>query len=189
MKIIHISGSPRKKSNSRNIAEQFVSKAEKNGAEVSTYILNKMDYKGCQGCLGCKNNKERCVLKDDLTEVLDGIYETDILLISTPVYFWEVPGQLKCFMDRTYSFAKDDWQTNPIPSRLPAGKKLVFVQTQGTGDEMHGDIFQKYDAIFKVFTGFKDTYLIKGSNASDTDIEIGPELIEKAETLADELCG
>lgn len=188
MKITHVVGSPRKNSNSRQIADHFISKAEEKGALVTSYDLNKMDYRGCQGCYGCKKGKDRCVLKDDLSEVLNKIYETDILVISTPVYFWDLPGQLKLFIDRSYSFAKDDWQSNPEPSRLPKGKKLVFIQTQGAGDEMHDDIYQKYDAIFKIFSGFKDTYLIKGSEISGVNnTKIRPELMEKAESLVNEM--
>ena len=162
MKISHISGSPRKQSNSRNIGEAFTARAKEKGAEVSTHVLNKMDIKGCQGCLACKKGKERCIVKDDLASVLDEIYETDVLVISTPVYFWDLPGQLKCFIDRFYSYAKDDWQTNQKPSRLPSGKKLIFIQTQGAGEGLHDDIFGKYDAIFKMFAGFEACYPIRG---------------------------
>ncbi len=180
MKITHISGSPRKKSNSRNIAEQFIYKAVEKGAESTSYILNDMDIKGCQGCYACKKGKEMCILKDDITPVLSEIYETDILLISTPVYFYDLPGQLKCFVDRMYSFAKEDWQTNPAPSRLPSGKKVVFVQTQGAGEGLHDEIFGKYDAIFKMFAGFEECFVIRGYNNAD---EIH-EYKQEAESLA-----
>ena len=188
MKIIHISGSPRKQSNSRNIGEQFTARAEERGAEISTYILNKMDIKGCQGCYACKKGKERCIVKDDLAPVLDGIYETDIIVISTPVYFWDLPGQLKCFIDRFYSYAKEDWQTNPKPSRLPSGKKVVFIQTQGAGEDMHDEIFGKYDAIFKMFAGFEECFYIRGFEVSGyNNVEDIPILNKAAKSLADKL--
>ena len=188
MKITHISGSPRKQSNSRNIGEQFTARAAEKGGEVSTHILNKMDIKGCQGCYACKKGKDRCIVKDDLAPVLDEIYETDILVISTPVYFWDLPGQLKCLIDRFYSYAKEDWQTNPEPSRLPTGKKVVFIQTQGAGEGLHDEIFGKYDAIFKMFAGFEACYPIRGFEVSGyNSVEDLPELNNTAIALADKL--
>lgn len=188
MKITHISGSPRKNSNSRTIAEQFIAKAEEKGATASSYILNTMEIKGCQGCYACKKGQEKCVVKDELAPVLSEIHETDILLISTPVYFYDLPGQLKCFIDRFYAYAKEDWQTNPEPSRLPAGKKMVLVQTQGAGEGLHDDIFAKYDVIFKLFAGFEECFVIRGYGVSGYHkVEENPELNELAENLADQL--
>jgi multimeric flavodoxin WrbA len=78
----------------------------------------------------CKTKLDRCVLKDDLSEVLDAVRETDILVMATPVYYGEVSSQLKGFIDRTFSFLVPDYTTNPNPSRLQSNKKLVFIQTQ-----------------------------------------------------------
>src|SRR5690242_13764760 len=104
MKIVCLLGSPRENGNSAAIANRLCTTAEGLGAEVHTIVLNKLQYRGCQGCMACKTKLDRCALKDDLTEILDLIRETDILVLATPVYFWDVTSQLKTFLDRTFSY-------------------------------------------------------------------------------------
>jgi len=117
-------------------------------------------------------------LEDDLTEVLDRLYETDLLLLSTPIYFGDVSGQLKCFIDRLFSLAKPDYLTNPDPIRLPKGKKLVFIQTQNADEENYHEVYEKYFGYFKI-SGFEDTYVIRGCGYIDPkDIEANPEIMD-----------
>jgi multimeric flavodoxin WrbA len=163
MKITHIAGSPRKNGNSMRMAKRFLTHAEEKGSEIKTYSLNQMDFKGCQGCYLCKTKFEKCALEDDLTEVLDRLFDTDLLILSTPVYFFDVSGQMKCFIDRLFSLAKPDYQTNPDPVWLPKGKKLVFIQTQGAEEDSHKDVYEKYINFLK-FSGFEDPIVIRACN-------------------------
>jgi multimeric flavodoxin WrbA len=131
----------------------------------------------------CKTKLDRCVLEDDLTQVLDAIHEADVVVMATPTYFAEASSQLKTFMDRTYSYLASDYLSNPKPSRLSPGKKLVFIQTQGQPDEnMFTDIFQRYEGIFKWY-GFGDTYLIRACGIGQFD---DPSSQKKAMRLAEE---
>ena len=152
MKILSVIGSPRVNGNSATIARRFCDTGEKLGAEVRTFVLNKLQYQGCQGCMLCKTKLERCALEDDLTEVLDAIHSTDVLVLSSPVYFWDVSGQLKTFMDRTLSYLVPDFITNPVKSRLAPGKKLVFILAQNNPDPATiPEIFPKFDFFFEPF--------------------------------------
>ena len=69
MKISCLLGSPRKESNSATIAGQFNETAKSLGARVETAVLNRLNYRGCQGCMSCKTTSDKCVLKDELAEV------------------------------------------------------------------------------------------------------------------------
>jgi len=69
--------------------------------------------------------------KDDLEKVLDAVRRADVLVMASPIYYGEVASQIKAFIDRTYSFLASDYVTNPHPSRLSPGKKMVFILTQG----------------------------------------------------------
>jgi len=161
MKIVCLLGSPREKGNSATIANRFCNSAAGLGAEVKTFILNNLEYRGCQGCMACKTKLDRCALNDDLTEVLDAIRETDVLVLASPVYFWDISSQLKTFMDRTFSYLVPDFITNPKKSRLAPGKKLVFILAQTNPDRSsYPDIFQKFDCIFKAY-GFVESHLIR----------------------------
>jgi multimeric flavodoxin WrbA len=169
MKIICLLGSPRPKGNSATVAKHFCETAENLGSQVQTFALNKLNFRGCQGCMTCKTKLDKCVLEDDLTQVLDAIHEADVLVIATPTYFAEISSQLKTFMDRTYSYLASDYLSNPKPSRLSPGKKLVFIQTQGQPDEtIFTDIFTRYEGIFKWY-GFGDTHLIRACGVGQVE--------------------
>ena len=70
MKIVAVLGSPRVKSNSTTLARIILDRAVEQGAETQEFLLNKLEFKGCQGCETCKTKLDRCVLDDDLTAVL-----------------------------------------------------------------------------------------------------------------------
>ena len=181
-KIVCVLGSPHKKGNSATIAGRFCESAEKLGAEIKTFTLNKLTYKGCQGCMSCKTKSEKCIIKDDLTEVLDAIFDADVLLMASPVYFGEVSSQMKGFIDRPFSYLMPDYMTNPTPSRLSPGKKMVFIQTQAQPEEtMFADIFPRYDFFFQWY-GFKDNHLIRACGVRDAgDIESREDVMKAVE--------
>jgi len=188
MKIVCLLASPRPRGNSTAIAMHFCETAEKKGASIQTFALNKLNYRGCQACMTCKTKLDRCVLKDDLTEVLDAIRDADVLVMATPVYYGEVSSQLKAFIDRTFSYLVPDYTTNPVPSRLKSGKRLVFIQTQGQSDEKQfADIFPRYDYFFNWY-GFKDNCLIRGCGLMNGgEAQTRSEIMDEAEKTADML--
>ena len=171
------------------IAERFCATAQKLGAEVRAFALNDLNFRGCQGCMACKTKLDRCVLEDDLTEVLEAVRETDVLVLATPVYFWDVTSQLKAFLDRTYSYLVPDFMTNPNRSRLPSGKKLVFIQVQGHPDEsMFNNVFPKFDYFFKGY-GFSATHLIRACGVREPGEAAAHEDVMKlAEETAEKTC-
>jgi len=185
MKIAAVFGSPRKKGNSATLAEAFLHEAEHLGAVVERFHLSAMQYQGCIACYSCKKKTEQCALEDDLTPVLKSVYEADTLLVATPVYFFDMPSQLKAFIDRWYSFFKPRFhETNDI-SRIPEGKNIVFVVTQRAHDNMFIDFIQRYDLAFRLF-GFKPMYLIRGCDLGDSRSAASkrPDLLETARMTA-----
>jgi multimeric flavodoxin WrbA len=189
MKIVSLLGSPRKKANSSLIAERFCREAKKCGAEVKTFELNALSYQACQGCYVCKTKLDRCVLKDDLTQVLDSIREADILVLASPVYFWDVTAQVKGFLDRSFSFLVPDFLTNPNRSRLPAGKKLLLILTQNNPDRnSFTNIFEKFDYFFRGF-GFSDIRQIRAFGTNEPGaVEKDHQTMELAAKTAEQLC-
>ena len=190
MKIISLLGSPRLNGNSAMMARRFCETAKKHGAEVTTYVLNDLQYRGCQGCFLCKTKLDRCALKDDLTGVLDAIREADVVVLASPVYFWDISSQMKTFIDRTFSYLVPDFITNPVKSRLPVGKKLVFILAQNNPDpNSFADIFQKFDYFFKAY-GFTESYLIRAFGVGEAgEVENRQDVMRLAEETAERVCG
>lgn len=187
MKIVCLMASPRAKGNSATIARRFLDKAQNLGAEIRTFSLNKLTYRGCQGCLVCKNKLDRCVLKDDLSEVLEAVRSTDILVVATPVYWYDVNAQLKTFIDRTYSYLVPDYLTNPKPSRLKPGKKLVFILAQGGDASLYSDIYPRYKNIFH-WLGFSEITLIRACSVREIDeVNSREDILIAAERAAESI--
>ena len=189
MKVTCLLGSPRNSGNSAQVARHFLTTAEALGAEVQTFQLNNLSYQGCQGCGACKTKLDHCILEDDLSPVLEAVRETDVLVMATPVYYLDVSSQLKAFIDRTYSFVKPDYLTNPDGSRLAGGKKMVWIQTQEGGEGTYGEIFQRYDFFFK-FYGFGESRFIHVCGVGQGGgLEKRPDVFQTAEATAREICG
>ena len=120
-----ILGSPRK-GNSEAIAEAIANEAKAKGNEIKTFKLNQLKARGCQSCYGCKK-AGKCVVKDDMIEVLDAVREADSIILATPDYFSQSTAQYRMFEDRLYGFVGPDFQPT-ITS-----KKVAIVVTAGSG--------------------------------------------------------
>lgn len=189
MQVACVLGSPRPGSNSSAIAQRFCDRATVLGATVQTFALNKLTYRGCQACMVCKTKLDRCVLDDDLKAVLESIRSADIVVLASPVYYGDVSAQLKALIDRSYSYLVPDYITREDRSRLPKGKKLVMILTQGNPDEsMFRDIYPKYSSFFG-WEGIEESYLIRGCGLqAQGEVSERPELLAEADDLAGKLC-
>lgn len=91
---------------------------------IRLFRLTKLKSKcGCQGCYRCKSTG-KCVLDDDISEVLDRIRTADCVIFSTPVFFGERCAQYRILEDRMFSFLDGNIETNLAP-----GKKAILVAT------------------------------------------------------------
>jgi multimeric flavodoxin WrbA len=189
MKVVCLLGSPRPKGNSATVATKFMETAESLGAQTQTFLLNKLDYKGCQACYACKTKREDCALDDGLKPVLDAVKDCDILVMATPIYYGEVSSQTKAFIDRTFSYVKPDFLTNPVPARLAPGKKSVWIMAQQSAEaEQFTDVFPRYDFFFKMY-GFEN-HLIRALGVNQPgEVSAKEDVMSQAESLAKQLVG
>jgi multimeric flavodoxin WrbA len=91
-------GSPRKNGYTAKLLTDFISKINFN---FSFNIINSYqeNIKPCTGCNFCKNNKETCIYKD-FDHINSLIKESDLIIISSPVYNLSFPAPLKAIFDR-----------------------------------------------------------------------------------------
>jgi multimeric flavodoxin WrbA len=188
MKIVSLLGSPRKNGNSTQLAEIVTSTLEENGNSVTKYFLNELVIKGCQACMACKGKSESCIVKDDLAPVLETVKEADVIVMATPIYWGEVSAQLKTFIDRTYSYLTPGFMTEEIKHRLPKGKKLVFIQSQGAPKELYADVFERYNTFFTMLKYFDETHLLRGCELNELGQAIkSVDLVARAKEIAEKL--
>lgn len=189
MKVMAVLGSPRKRGNSSLLAARFLEKAAIKGAQTVSFFLEEMTYKGCKACGACKKVSDRCVIKDDVTAVLEEMYLADIIVFAMPNYFADLSGQFKLFLDRTYSLLAPEFLSGENKSRLPAGKHMVFIFTQGAPETAFKEIPEKYSHL-KSYFGLAGFHIVRGCSLYDCgEIEGHPELLKKIDSLATQLVG
>ena len=104
-KIFIIDGGPRKNFNTASMLQKFAEGASSvsDQIEVKTVRLYGMDYKGCMSCMACKIKGKAsnvCKYKDALTPILEEIAQSDGLVMGSPIYFGDVTGQMRTFLER-----------------------------------------------------------------------------------------
>ena len=104
-KIIIIDGGPRRGMNTAQMLQHFAEGAQSvsNDVEVTTVRLYDMDFKGCMSCMVCKIKGKAsniCKFKDALTPVLEEIAQADGLVLGSPIYFGDVTGKMRIFLER-----------------------------------------------------------------------------------------
>jgi multimeric flavodoxin WrbA len=188
MKIVCLLGSPRKNGNSATVAARLLTRATELGAETESIYLNGLQFRGCQACYACKHGSETCVIKDDLTPVLEKVREADAVVLASAVYYGDITAQLKAFIDRTFCYLTPDYHARPDCSRLPPGKGVAMILIQGHPDEKSfADIFSRYDFFFNWY-GYRPGHLLRGLGISErSDVTKRDYLMDGARDIAEKL--
>jgi len=104
MRVIAINGSPRKNHNTMILLEHATRGAKEAGAITETYHLYDYLYSGCKSCFACKRKEDagcgRCAIKDELSPILEKAMDSDVILLGSPIYFSDVTGLTRSFMER-----------------------------------------------------------------------------------------
>lgn len=100
-KVLIISASPRKGGNSDYLCDRFMRGAEEAGHTVEKVFLRDKNMNYCRACYYCKNHDGQCSIKDDVPEIIDTMINADVVVLSTPVYFYCMNAQLKTIIDRS----------------------------------------------------------------------------------------
>ena len=130
-KIIVIDGGPRKNFNTASMLQKFAEGAMSlsDKIEVKTVRLYGLDYKGCMSCMACKIKGKAsnvCKFKDTLTPVLEEIAEADGLALGSPIYFGDVTGQMRTFLERlAFPWLSYNDYSLTAPKRMP----VVLMET------------------------------------------------------------
>lgn len=102
MNVLIISTSPRMDSNSDALADSFLKGVQDAGHQVEKLQLNGKTINFCKGCLACQTKQDgHCVISDDADEIVQKMAAAQVITFATPIYFYEMCGQMKTLLDRT----------------------------------------------------------------------------------------
>lgn len=106
MKILVLTGSPRKNGNTNTLADKFIQGATEVGHSVDRFDSAFKKVHSCIACDVCEMSGKPCVFKDDFEFVRSRILEADMVVFVSPVYFWGFSTPLKAVMDRFHALYK-----------------------------------------------------------------------------------
>lgn len=112
-KVLIISTSLRGGSNSDILAKECEKGAKEAGHDVEYISLKGKDIRFCIGCLACQS-KGSCVLKDDVADIMEKVMEAEIIVYATPIYYYEMSGQMKTLLDRLNPLYPTDYKFRDI---------------------------------------------------------------------------
>lgn len=106
MKVIAISGSPRVNGNTHYALERACKILNEEGIETEIITIGNKKISGCTACGFCSKNG-RCVIEDEVNEIGEKLVKADGMIIGSPVYYANINGTLKSFLDRVfYTYGK-----------------------------------------------------------------------------------
>ena len=101
------------RSNSEALAEAFARGAAAAGNETELVTLKEKDLRFCKGCLACQKLR-RCVIADDAPAIVAKMHDADAIAFATPIYYYEMCGQLKTLLDRANPLYGSDYRFRDI---------------------------------------------------------------------------
>ena len=139
MKFFAVNGSPRPKCNTAQLLDKALEGVLDVFPEAEVERINLYDFPfhGCRSCFACKiiNGKHygRCVQNDDLKPILDEISQADGIILGSPIYFSDVTGNMRCFLERFMFPFLAYSKTEVVPhKRMP----IAYIYTMNASEEI-----------------------------------------------------
>ncbi len=152
-KVLVISTSLRTKSNSDILTEWLVAGAKDAGHEVELISLKGKKIGFCMGCLACQKT-QKCVLGDDAVAIAEKVMNADTLVFVTPIYYYEMSGQMKTLLDRLNPLFPTDYRFRKVYMMSVAAEDEAFVPEKAvSGLQGWIDCFEKAEFAGSLFCG------------------------------------
>lgn len=176
-KVLVISTSLRPRSNSNALANEFARGAADSGNKVKTVSLWDKEIRFCIGCLSCQKTG-RCVIKDDAPEIVEMMREAEVIAFATPIYYYEMCGQMKTLLDRANPLYGSDYRFTDIYMLTSAAEdEPTTPQRAITGLTGWIDCFDRAHLAGSVFAGgVNDQGEINGHPALKEAYELGRKI-------------
>lgn len=145
MKILVITGSPRKNGNSNTLVDNFIKGAQEAGHSVVRFDSAFKNVHPCVACNKCGMNGQ-CVFKDDFEFIRNNIVDADAVVFATPMYYFGISAQIKAVIDRFYA----------INGQIHVPKKAVLIMTYAdTSAKEAQPIISHYETLLN-YLGWSD---------------------------------
>lgn len=173
-KVIVISTSLRIGSNSDMLADKFTEGALHAGHDVEKISLAGKNISFCRGCLACQK-LGRCVIDDDANGIMQKVLNADVVVWATPIYYYEMSGQMKVMIDRMNAMYPLDYKFRDVYLLTTAAENEPEVPKRAeSGLTGWTDCYPKCRLAGTLFCGGVDApHAIEGNEKLQTAYEMG----------------
>ena len=152
-KVLVITTSLRAKSNSDVLADNLIQGAKDAGHDVELVSLKGKELRFCIGCLSCQKT-QTCVLRDDAGGIAEKVKNADTLVFVTPIYYYEMCGQMKTLLDRLNPLYPSDYKFRKVYMLSVAAEDEDEVPEKAvSGLQGWVDCFEKAELAGSLFCG------------------------------------
>ena len=95
------------------LADKFAEGALSAGNDVEKISLVGKEIQFCKGCFACQK-LGRCIIKDDVNDIMAKVLEADVVCWATPIYYYEMSGQMKTLIDRMNAMYPLDYKFRDV---------------------------------------------------------------------------
>ena len=146
MKIVVLTGSPRRNGNTNHLADQFIKGAKEAGHEVFRFDAATSQVHPCIGCNHCGMDGP-CVYDDDFTRLLrPEIIKAHLVVFCSPMYYFGFSAQLKAVIDRFYA----------INGTLHTRKKCAFLMAYANTSPTDAEAMTAHYKTIADYMGWED---------------------------------
>lgn len=172
--ILVISTSLRRNSNSEALADAFIKGAREAGHHVQKISLRDKKIGFCKGCFACLKSG-KCIINDDAVEIAEQMRNAGVIVFATPIYYYEMAGQMKTLLDRANSLYGSDYAFQSIYLLSAAAENEEGVDRRAiSGLQGWIDCFERAEFSGSVFAGgVNETGEIEGHPALKKSYEMG----------------
>ncbi len=185
MKVLGINGSPRPRGNCDILLDRALEGAVSAGATTEKIFLNKLSFRGCQECPDARTDGN-CKIEDDMQGVFPKVFETDVIIVASPVFFGSVSSQTKAMIDRFQCYWMGRYLHHSVEQLMR--KKGAFLSTQG---QERDEYFLNAKGVIKNFfstvnAGYEEELFCKKVDAKG-DIHKRPDCLDEAYRIGKKL--
>lgn len=179
-KIVILNGSPRKNGNTAELIRAFTDGAQSAGHSVVQFDLHEMNIRACRGCeCGGANAQHPCTQNDDMNKIYPAYLNCDIIVLASPMYYWNFSAQLKCGLDRLYAITE-------LAGHIRK-ESVLLMAAGGSSEENFTPIRQMYQALSRNMGWTDRGWIYAGGNCDPGDILQHGEQLDAARRLGTSL--
>jgi multimeric flavodoxin WrbA len=187
MEILGLQGSPRKKGNTQFLLSAFLKAAEERGAVTRLVRVAERRIEPCKEFVVCET-RGTCPIRDDMdSEIYGLIRRAEVVVLASPIFFYNMTAQLKAAVDRCQVFWARKYRLK-LADPLKATRRGVLLSVAATrGKTLFDGMQQTAKYFFDAIDARFETSLLYRGIEGPKDMSRHPSVVDEVQRAVEEL--